>query len=232
MKNKRVISMLTGIALALANALSADASISDFNSAREFKGVATSLITCNVLSGFNDNWRGMITKTAYPGDIFEGPVKDTEGKIIEEGTILFSIDKTGRQMLLDQYEAKLAIAKDDYERDLKLLPGHSISKKNFQKDKAAYMEAIAQVKQHQYLVDLCTIHAPFDGVVNSINCVGWLSGEPAVMQVSQLVPMGILVPMDRDLANQIKPTTPIAIYPDPSVSKEVFGISRGKVLYF
>ena len=227
MKNKRVISMIAGIALTLADVLSADPSISDFSSAREFKGVATSLISCNVLSGFNDNWRGMITSTAYPGDIFEGPVKDAKGNILKEGTVLFTIDKTARQMLLDQNLAKLTIAKQDYERDLKLLPNHSISKKNFEKDRAAYMEAVALVKQHQYLVDLCTIHAPFDGVVDSINCVGWLSGEPAVMKVSQLVPMGILVPMDRDLANQIKPTTPIAIYPDPNISEEVFGISRG-----
>lgn len=232
MGNKRVISMVTCIALTLAsvlgcNVLSADVSINDFNSAREFKGVATSLITCNVLSGFNDCWRGMVTNTAYPGDIFEGPVKDAKGNFIRQGTVLFTIDKAARQVKLDEYMAKLAIAKDDYERDLKLLPGHSISKQKFQKDKSAYMEAMATVKQQEYLVDLCTVHAPFDGVVNSINCVGWLSGEPAVMKISQLVPIGIQVTMSRDLANQIKPTTPIAIYPDPNVSKEAFGISRG-----
>ncbi len=232
MNNKRITSIIAGVALTLAsvftcNVFSADASINDLNSAREFNGVATSLITCNVLSGFNDNWRGMLTSTAYPGDIFEGPVKDAKGNVIKEGTVLFTIDKTGRQMMLDQFEATLATAKEDYERDLKLVPGGTVSKKTFQKDKSAYLDALAKVKAQKYLLNLCTIRAPFDGVVNSISCVGWLSGEPAVMQISQLVPMGILVEMDRTLANQIKPTTPIAIYPDPSVSKEVFGISRG-----
>jgi len=232
MGNNRVISMAACIALTLSvltcNMFSADASsISDFSSAREFKGVAKSLITCNVLSGFNDNFRGMITSTAYPGDIFEGPVKDTKGNIIKEGSILFTIDKTVRQMRLDEELAKLTVSKEDYERDLKLLPGHSISEAKFQKDRSSYMEAVAKVKQYQYLVDLCTIHAPFDGIVNSINCIGWLSGEPAVMSISQLVPIGIQVDMNRELANQIKSTTPIAIYPDPSISKEVFGISRG-----
>ena len=232
MRSKRVISMMASIALTLAsvftcNVLSAAGLVSDFQSEREFTGVATPLITCNLLSGFNDNWRGMITSTAYPGDIFEGPVKDAKGNIIKQGTTLFTIDKTARQILLDQFVASLAIAKANYERSVKLLPGHSISQQDFDTAKAAYLAAIAQVKQQQYLVNLCEIHAPFDGVVVSINCVGWLSGEPPVMKVSQLVPMGIQVNMDRSLVNQIEPTTPISIYPDHSISKKVFGISRG-----
>lgn len=207
------------------NVFSAD--INDFSAAREFQGTATPLITCNLLSGFNDNWRGMITSTAYPGDIFRGPYKNINGKIIDQGTTLFTIDKVGRQIMVDQYIALLQIAKENYERDLKLIKTNAVSEQQLATDKAAYYASTAQVKQQKYLLNLCEIHAPFDGIVNSINNVGWLSGEPPVMNISQLVPMGIAVAMDRSLANKITPSTPITIYPDPSVSTEPFGIARG-----
>ena len=217
--------MLASVSVLTSNVFSD--SIKDFSAAREFQGTATPLITCNLLSGFNDNWRGMITHTAYPGDIFRGPIKDKSGKIIERGTLLFSIDKMGRQILVDQYIAQLQIAKDNYDRDVKLLQTNAISQQQYQTDQAAYYAATAQVSQQKYLLNLCDIYAPFDGIVNSINNVGWLSGEPAVMNISQLVPMGIAVPMDRTLASQITSSTPIAIYPDPNVSKNPFGIARG-----
>ena len=202
-------------------------SITDFNTAREFQGTATPLIQCNLLSGFNDDWRGMITKTVYPGTIFHGPTKDINGKVIDPGTILFTIDKKGRQVLVDQYVAQLDIAKENYIRDKKLIPSNSISKQQLQQDEAAYFAAKAEVAQQTYLLDLCTIRAKFDGVVIKILNVGWLSGEPPVMEIAQLTPMGISVKMDRTLANKIKPTTPVYIYPDPSISSKVFGISRG-----
>lgn len=230
MKDKRGFLTMACTSLALAGVFTCSvisADIKDFNSAREFQGTATPLVTCNLLSGFNDDWRGMITSTAYPGDIFRGPSKDINGKVTDRGTLLFSIDKVGRQILVDQYIAQLRIAKDNYERDIKLTQTNAISQQQFQTDEAAYLAAIAQLKQQEYLLGLCDIYAPFDGIVNSINNVGWLSGEPAVMNVSQLVPMGIAITMDRSLANKITPSTPIAIYPDPSVSKEPFGIARG-----
>lgn len=228
MKHKKGLLTTACIMLASASVLTCNADeIKDFSSAREFQGSATSLITCNLLSGFNDDWRGMITKTAYPGDIFHGPTKGKDGKMLDRGSLLFSIDKVGRQILVDQYVAQLQIAKDNYERDLKLQSTNAVSQQQVQTDEATYFAAIAQLKQQEYLLDLCDIYAPFDGIVNSINNVGWLSGEPAVMNISQLVPMGIAITMDRGLANKITPSTPITIYPDPSVSKEPFGIARG-----
>ncbi|HBM16218.1 MAG TPA: hypothetical protein DD381_07765 [Lentisphaeria bacterium] len=205
----------------------ADAPITDFKTTREFQGTATALITCNLLSGFNDDWRGMITHTAYPGDIFHGPTKNKDGKTLDKGTVLFTIDKVGRQILVDQFVAQLAVAKDNYERDKQLIKNNAVSRQQLQEDESAYFAAKAQVDQQIYLLNLCEIRAPFDGIVNSINNVGWLSGEPAVMNISQLVPMGIAVTMDRTLANKITPSTPITIYPDPSISKEPWGIARG-----
>ncbi|MEI6054506.1 MAG: hypothetical protein WCR55_00490 [Lentisphaerota bacterium] len=229
MKHKRGFLTTACTTLALAsvftcNVFSAD--INDFSAAREFQGTATPLIQCNLLSGFNDNWRGMITYTALPGTIFKGPSTDSNGKTTL-GTVLFTIDRVGRQILLDQYVAQYQIAKENYERDVKLFKTNAIPEQQLATDKAAYYAAIAQVKQQQYLVNLCVIRAPFDGIVVSVNNVGWLSGEPPVMQIAQLKPMGIAVPMDRSLANKITPSTPITIYPDPSISKDIFGVARG-----
>ncbi len=202
-------------------------SISDFSKAREFQGIAKPLIQCNLLSGFNDDWRGMITKTVYPGTIFHRPTKDNTGKIIDQGTVLFTIDRIGRQVLVDQYAAQLEIAKENYARDKQFISSNSISRQQLQQDEAAYFAAKAEVAQQTYLENLCTIHAKFDGVVIKVLNIGWLSGKPPVMEVAQLAPMGISIKMDRTLANKIKSTTPVYIYPDPSISSEVFGISRG-----
>ena len=60
---------------------------------------------------------------------------------------------------------------------------------------------------------------------------GYCSGEPKILELTQLQPIGVTIKMDRTLANQIKTGTPITVYPDQSISKDPVGVMHGFRLF-
>jgi hypothetical protein len=64
------------------------------------------------------------------------------------------------------------------------------------------------------MLDIGTYRANFDGIVKKVMMPsGWVAGELAIMEVAQLIPMGIKVKMEREHVNQITPATVVKVYP-------------------
>lgn len=204
-----------------------DNSVKGFDPSVSFEGTVTPLITTDIKAGFDDDWRGWISHVAYPGEFFTGPTKDGNGTITDRGTLILSIDQKAREGKLHQAKADFGIAKKNYERDQRLIKTNAVSKQQAEETEAIYNSALAKYNQEQYLFEYCNIYAPFDGMVIKVSNLGWMAGEPVVMQIAQLTPIGVHLKMDRTLANKITPSTPITIYPDPSISSEPFQIVRG-----
>lgn len=214
----------------------------DFSAEREFTGKVTPL-TVNVIPyGFNDEYRGEIYYTPGIGTIFDGPRFDLEGNIIQQGDPIIKIYPSYResrvkkcQASLDTANANLKFASAEYERKSKLVKQKSVSIKDFQQAGSAYYAAKAAVASAECdftlaneLLKICTYYAQFDGMVSQVLVSnGYCSGEPKVLELTQLQPIGVAIKMDRVLANQITVETPITIYPDPSISKDPIGAMHG-----
>ena len=193
-----------------------------------FKGTATPITTMTITHGFNTVFRGEIAYTARPGFIFQGATYDSKGNITKKGNLLFKFDTTSREKIvalekasLDQANVNLNLAKEKYLRYKELYSKLATSLEKFQEKESAYYKAIYSFKQADlklYLAKImlknCFYYAKFDGIVNEVLVPsGWVGGELAIMNVSQLFPMGIKVKMSRKQANMINISTPVKIFP-------------------
>lgn len=227
--------------------LSADNSLptggyNDFSIEREFVGTITPLTVSTMPYGLYDEYEGKIYYTPGVGTIFGSPKSDLQGNIIKQGDPIIKIysdhikSKVKKcQIAYDTSKASLALAIAEYERKLKLVKQKSVSVKDFQDSESNYCTARAAEASAEYdlkladeLLKLCTYHAQFDGVVSKILMSnGYCAGEPNILELTQLQPIGVNIKMDRTLANQITVETPITVYPDPSISKEPVGSMHG-----
>lgn len=210
----------------------------DFSSPREFIGTVVPLTVTPVGFGLNQDFREKICYTPYLGEFFKGPTYDIQGKIVTPGKILLKASTEyilkmleAKEALVQQAKADLAFIEADYVRNAKLVKNHSVSTHDFQqsqssyyKSKAALAKAQSDLEETRIILDSCIYHAQFDGIVTNISRTAGLATEASTIEVTQLVPIGIKINMDRQLTNQIKTTTPIVIYPSPVVSKEPVGI--------
>jgi hypothetical protein len=214
----------------------------DFSIEREFVGTVTPLTVSSIPYGFNDEYRGEIYYTPGIGTIFDGPRFDLKGNIIKQGDPIIKIYPSYResrvkksQASLDTAKANLNFASAEYERDSKLVKRKSVSVKEFQQAESNYYAAKAAVASAECdlnlaneLLKICTYYAQFDGIVTQVlMCNGYCSGEPKILELTQLQPIGVTIKMDRTLANQITVETPVTIYPDPSISKDPIGVLHG-----
>lgn len=216
--------------------------VTDFSVEREFTGTVTPL-TVNLLPyGYNDEYRGTIYYTLEVGTIFQGPTKDLQGNVIKQGDPLIKIYPQYREArvrkseaALEEAKANLFLKQADYERYSKLQKSKSVSEQVYQQAvcdyataKAALASAECDLALSKEMLGVCAYYAQFDGIVtNVLMAAGYCAGEPKVIEVTQLYPIGISIKMDRQLANQIFSTTPITVYPDPSISKDPIGIING-----
>lgn len=199
-----------------------------FTAEKAFEGEAVPQITSVLKYGFNDAHRGILDYAARPGTIFKPANYDAKGNVTKEGDILLHMDTTFRmdtyQKAKADLEASMAMCKDSeqiYKRNENLVKSHSVSEVTYQTSKMTYMKTKAQVESakrnlalSKQMLDICIFRAPFEGVVDqTLVCAGLMCGEQPAIQISQLVPMGIKVKMDRKIASQITMNTPIKIYP-------------------
>lgn len=223
------------------NNLSKDA-YKDFSVEREFVGTVTPLTVSSMTYGFNDEHRGEICYTPYVGTIFDGPRFDLKRNIIKQGDPIIKVYPSYReskvrkcQADLDTAKANLIFASDEYDRNSKLVIHNSVSVRDFQQSKSNYYAARATVASAECdlslaneLLKKCTYYAQFDGIVSQVLMSdGDCAGEPKVIELTQLQPIGVTIKMDRTLANQITIETPVTIYPDPSISKDPVGPIHG-----
>ena len=214
----------------------------DFSIEREFLGTITPLTVSSIPYGFNDEYRGEIYYTPGVGTIVYGPSFDLKGNIIKQGDPIIKIYPSYRearvkksQAALDTAKANFKFALAEYERNSKLVKHNSVSIKDFQQSESNYYASKATVASAECdltlaneLLKVCNYYAQFDGIVSQvIMSNGYCSGEPKVLELTQLQPIGVAIKIDRTLVNQITVETPITIYPDPSISKDPIGVLHG-----
>lgn len=85
------------------------------------------------------------------------------GQVVPKNKPLILLDARLDKADLANYEAKLALAKIDYERKSALLKSNAISKSGVDKALATLREAQAMVERTKVFIDYKTILAPFDG---------------------------------------------------------------------
>jgi len=214
----------------------------DFSIEREFIGTIVPLTVSLLPFGFNDEYRGEIYYTPEVGTIFDGPRFDLKGNIIKQGDPIIKIYTSYRESRVEKCRAaydtaktKLNFALAEYERKSKLVERKSVSVKDFQQAESDYnaaKDAVASaecdLRLANELLKMCTYYAQFDGIVSQvIMSDGYCAGEPKVIELTQLQPIGVNIKMDRTLANQITVETPVTVYPDPSISKDPIGALHG-----
>lgn len=225
---KKIMSTCTGVGFLLASCFVQAEDNNAFATEKVFKGEAVPTITSIIKYGFNDSHRGILDYAARPGSFFKAAEYDAKGNVIKSGDILLHMNPTFRESTYQKASAELEAsiancenAEQIYKRNENLIKSHSVSEVIYQTTKMEYIKAKAQVEASKcnlalakQMVDICTFRAPFEGVVDQVFiCAGLMAGEQPAIQISQLVPMGIKVKMDREIASQININTPIKVFP-------------------
>ncbi|MEI6054507.1 MAG: hypothetical protein WCR55_00495 [Lentisphaerota bacterium] len=221
------------------------APITDLNAKRTFTGTVVYVAGGQLQFGFNDSHRGWVDFSARPGFLFRGPVKDVDGNIIRQGDMLMHLTDTYRVAMVAQNIAAVRLAEvnlnyDKWQYDMvkKLQPTAAVYEMQVRQAEQAYFGAIASLEsakaaliQVQQLLEVCTMRAQYDGIVDSMLVpAGYLSGEEPVMKVYEMNPIGINVTLDSKLVGKINHNTPITITSSRDGSKPV-GVCRGMTLY-
>ena len=210
-----------------------------FEKAVTLKGVARPIVTTTIKAGFNDAHRGIITYTAAQGSIFWGPIFDDQGKIEKKGDVLVTLKTDYREAILKakkaalmEAEANLLDKEENYKRYNDLVKTKAVSVESDQNTREEYYDALAALEEAkadmveiQNLLDLCTYHAQFTGIVDKVLHPAGLCPELDVIQVSQLFPIGIDVELPREIVNKITVSTPISIYSE--FSEKPIGVAHG-----
>ena len=208
----------------------AEIDVSKFKTPKTYKGKVVSLCTTTVKMGIDADYKGDVTYVVTPGTFFTGPVMNSKGDVLKPGTILAKLDDETLQAGVDQTQAKLDTIVAHYKRSLEILKKGgrgSISEQAMLEAKNNYLSAKADLLIAQKLLDTAVYHARFDGRVTKMLFPGGYTTEADrdVLEVEQLVPIGILIKMDRKEAFKYGSNTPIGII--PLGSKKAYGPFRG-----
>ena len=242
---RKALTLACVVGLTALNAIAADNldSISNqenpFEKAVTLKGIAKPIVTTTIKAGFNDDYRGIITYTAPQGAIFWGPVYDEQGKVKKKGDVLVRLKADYRKATLKakkaalmEAEANLLEKEENFKRYNKLVKTKAVSVESDQQTREQYYDALAALEECRAdlvevntLLDLCTYHAQFTGIVNKVIHPAGLCPELDVIQVSQLFPMGIDIELPREIVNKITASTPVSVY--SQFSDEPIGIAHG-----
>ncbi|HBM16219.1 MAG TPA: hypothetical protein DD381_07770 [Lentisphaeria bacterium] len=222
-----------------------DTAPTDLKEKRTFTGTVVYTAGGQIQFGFNDAHRGWVDYSARPGFIFRGPIKDVNGTIIREGDLLMHITDTYRVALVEQFTAAFRSAEVNlnynkwlYEMAKKLEPTNSLSEMQVKQAEETYFAAIAalegakaQLIQAQQLLEVCTMRAQYDGIVDTVMVpAGYLAGEEPVMKLYEMNPIGINVALNSKLVGQMNYNTPITITSYRPGSEPV-GIIRNGTLF-
>jgi len=206
----------------------------------EYTGTVTSLLVSQYKTGSDAYYYGSIIYVAGLGEITRPGIRDSKGKIVRKGTMLYSLNlrywqqqlegskellTAGKMMLKEtlenfkRYQVLVkpgATSEEIYENYFSLL---SSSYDSYLNDEASYMENQEFLKA-SYQV------ASFEGIVDQVLYNQGLTSEnAAALEVTMLNPIGITVKMPRSKARQIGINTPVKVI--PSSSGEPQGIYYG-----
>lgn len=206
-------------------------------------GIVTPLIKQNIKMGLDGIYSGFIDYVRPEGSFFSGPVYDDQGNLVKNGDVLATINTDYVQLQyktslsrLDSAKADLEDKQNVFEINQKLLPKKAISSSAYVTSKADYLQALASYQSAEaesnmvkkILDDVCVLRAKFDGYVNEVKFSGgWANGKPEVINISQLDPIYIKIPIDSEgkIISSFTFNTPITIYPKRG---EPIGVIQGR----
>lgn len=210
------------------------------SSAEDFSGEVVPLIKSTINSGTNAEFNGVLKYVAKVGDILKPEITDMNGKVIEAGSPVLTLDPGYLQDSVLYNQEAVKIAKDNLDnaqinldRNKKLIKGHEISDKEYQnylntyyKIKNTWNQAKDSLSESKQFLASCFLTAPFECTVDQVLLPsGAAAGQPPTIVISQLNPIGIKVKMSRETANSITPETVVKIY--SMRQKAPVGIIRG-----
>jgi hypothetical protein len=212
----------------------ADIDVSKFKNPKEFKGKVVSLCTTNVKMGIDQEFKGRVNYVVPPGTFFRGPIVNKKGEMIRQGTLLAGLEGDTLKANLKQVKAELDTKKAQHDRYMRIVEeggkGGAISEQDFLAAKNDYLAAEAKVIIAENLLETTKFHARFDGVVTKLLFPGGYTTEPDrdVLEVKQLVPIGVKIQMSDEGAAKCGVSTPVAIF--PLGSKKAVGPFRGATM--
>ncbi len=217
MSRKKVMLAAAAALFCLGN-LYAVVDVSKFKTPKKFKGKVVSLCTTNVKMGVDQTYKGIIDYVAMPGTLFKGPTLDEAGNIVEKGTLLAKLQGDTLRANLKQKEADLDTKQAHYNRCQRIVAkggAGAISEQDLLQAKNDYLKAEAELLIAKKLLETTEYHAKFDGVVNKLLFPGGYTTEADrdVLEVSQLIPIGVEIEMTREEAFNYNINTPIGIIP-------------------
>jgi len=174
-----------------------------------FKGIVTPLAVDKVGYGSNYGYRGIISYIADVGQYVIPGIRDSSGKIIQNGSLLVSMDSNywksqvrSAEAAVKSTEAILKTTEENYLRYKVLSKDHSESIKDFQFKRADYYQALgnmeeaqANLYEAQKVLQECHVYSSVEGVISEtyMEPGNILAGEPQVLKITQLNPIGVKV---------------------------------------
>jgi len=205
------------------------------------EGKVVTLVKNKLTSGTYFAYWGMLRNTAKFGSIIKPQIINTNGEVIDKGSIIIQLETVYWEAMVKSSQAALEAAKQDlltteenYTRYKKLTPTGATSLQIYQDIRATYytalgnlQEAKADLIESKRVLEACTHIAPFEGIVDKVLFSrGHVAGNPATVEVSQLNPIGIQLSFTREEANKISSSTPISIYTGSNNNQPV-GVYNG-----
>lgn len=198
-----------------------------------FTGKAESVDTHTLSFGANE---GRVNWTLRPGDIFEGPVLNSDGSMAKEGTLIAEMDNDdlygaveAGKLAVKIAEQELNLAKSDLERAQKTQK--AISKQDFEKTQIAcltaqlrYDDAKGALITKEYYLYRSKLYAPYTGiVVEVLRGAGMGTGKgDDVLRISKMNPIQVNVPFATEIVNLVGKTDPVFVY-TPYLNKPEVG---------
>ena len=217
MSTKKIM-LATAAALFCLGNLYAMIDVSKFKTPKKFKGKVVSLCTTNVKMGIDQTYKGIVDYVAMPGTLFQGPTLDEKGNTVDPGTLLVRLQGDTLEANLRQKKADLETNEAHYNRCKRIVAkggAGAISEQDLLQAKNDYLKAQAELLIAEKLLETTEYHARFDGVVNKVLFPGGYTtgSDRDVLEVSQLIPIGVEIEMSREEAFNYNINTPIGIIP-------------------
>ncbi len=245
MKSKLTIALMIGTLVT--TSLFGDTN-ANLRTKQTLEGVVTPMVTMDIKYGLDQMYKGFIDYVMPAGTFFTGPVYDANGKLIKSGDILATINPDYAQLQYQVALTKLASAKASFDNKRTVFESNkqiveknpqAVSRNAYVASESEYLQAKADYEQasanaqmtKKILDDVCTLRARFAGVVNEVKFSGgWAQGLPATLNVSQMNPIFIKIPLDRMATVDFNYNTPVTVYPNKAGGKPV-GFLQGRTTF-
>ena len=155
---------------------------------------------------------GKIQSILEEGTEIKGNIFGKDGKVINQGTLIAQqndhiekADFEAAQAALEKAKLKVKQAKDEYDRNKKLVIDHAVSQKVFEEAEIAYLQANSDLKDAVQNLTKATfelstnyMYSSFDAVVNKTYQTSniWYEGFHNTASIQMMDPIAIKIPIE------------------------------------